>query len=318
MNLPTYRIDISRYSQDLSTIKPYEFPEKERPDWDLKRDCDDETYGNVTWTYNLYCRLQDNKPAPPNQWHVSYPNCAGAYQSPINIQVFDDEMDICDEETPVYEFYMYHAGNCTYNDMDYINNVEGWGADFKCNDPPIFMINEEEYLVDKLIFHLGSEHLFDGAETDGEMQLYLYDKFDHENLVNVAVLIEVELELNFTDIYNIWGRIVDIVYEGELDSESFAFFHGYEMKEPTEKFDIFNIMPDFLGYYTYFGSETVPPCNENIRWVVFAEKLTVGFIEFQELKREIIVQNDTLINHLGLSSRPVQPLHYRFVEYCVL
>ena len=69
------------------------------------------------------------------------------------------------------------------------------------------------------------------------------------------------------------------------------------------QFDVNQLLPEDLGYYTYSGSLTTPPCSENVTWIV--------------LKHPILVSKAEIQRFAGLypnNARPTQSLHGREVQ----
>jgi carbonic anhydrase len=66
------------------------------------------------------------------------------------------------------------------------------------------------------------------------------------------------------------------------------------------KLDPRQLLAPFHGYYTYEGSETFPPCRENVTWYLMKDTIEVG-----ELQMEKMYQLQ------GNNSRPVQPYEGR-------
>jgi len=66
--------------------------------------------------------------------------------------------------------------------------------------------------------------------------------------------------------------------------------------------DAANLLPSNLGYYTFPGSLTTPPCSENVTWFVLKHAVTVSTAQ--------IGQFEKLYRH---NARPTQPLYDRVV-----
>jgi len=62
------------------------------------------------------------------------------------------------------------------------------------------------------------------------------------------------------------------------------------------------LLPSDLGYYTFPGSLTTPPCSENVTWFVLKQPVTVSAAEIQRFEK--------LYRH---NARPTEPTYDRVV-----
>ena len=70
----------------------------------------------------------------------------------------------------------------------------------------------------------------------------------------------------------------------------------------TVKTDGSELLPRSHGYYTFSGSLTTPPCNEDVTWLVLKEPVTISAAEVEQFSK--LYRND---------ARPTQPLYNRIV-----
>ena len=75
-----------------------------------------------------------------------------------------------------------------------------------------------------------------------------------------------------------------------------------EVSPPAVNINAAALLPATLGYYTYTGSLTTPPCSEGVRWMVLKTPSPVS-------AREVNVFATRYPN----DARPVQPLNGREV-----
>jgi len=78
-------------------------------------------------------------------------------------------------------------------------------------------------------------------------------------------------------------------------------------KEHEEQFDNVQTnakapLPSDLGYYTFSGSLTTPPCTEHVTWFVLKHPVSVSTAEIKRFER--------LYRH---NARPTKPLYDRVV-----
>jgi carbonic anhydrase len=72
---------------------------------------------------------------------------------------------------------------------------------------------------------------------------------------------------------------------------------------PRVRIDPAGLLPRELGYYTYRGSLTAPPCTEGVKWFVLRNPVEVSAEQIEAFAK--------LYPH---DARPVQPLDGRLVE----
>jgi carbonic anhydrase len=72
---------------------------------------------------------------------------------------------------------------------------------------------------------------------------------------------------------------------------------------PGATVDLMQLLPRNLGYYTFEGSLTTPPCSEHVRWLV--------------LKRQVQASRGEIVQFAGRypdNARPTQPTNGRKIE----
>lgn len=83
----------------------------------------------------------------------------------------------------------------------------------------------------------------------------------------------------------------------------FAGLPAKEGKEPLKtEFDASALLPTSLGYYSFKGSLTTPPCSEGVAWYVLRKPVELSAAQIEAF-RKIFKMN----------ARPVQPLNGRVV-----
>lgn len=63
------------------------------------------------------------------------------------------------------------------------------------------------------------------------------------------------------------------------------------------------LLPTDLGYYTFDGSLTTPPCSESVNWIILKKPVALGTDQIKAFRR--------LFN---ANARPVQPLNGRVIK----
>ena len=69
---------------------------------------------------------------------------------------------------------------------------------------------------------------------------------------------------------------------------------------PGVSIDVSQLLPPSLGYYTFPGSLTTPPCTENVTWYVLKSP--------EQISAEQVTTFATIYPR---DARPIQPLHHR-------
>jgi carbonic anhydrase len=146
-------------------------------------------------------------------------------------------------------------------------------------------VGEERYELTQFHFHRPSEEKIRGKQYD--MVAHLVHASSEGEVAIVAVLLEE-------------GRANPLVAKlwKYMPSEAGPVKHidGVEV-DPVE------LLPHDLGYYTYMGSQTAPPCTEGVTWFVLKAPMQVS--------REQIEAFAKLYPH---DARPVQALNGRVVK----
>ena len=143
---------------------------------------------------------------------------------------------------------------------------------------------DKQYALKQFHFHRPSEETINGKPY--EMVVHLVHADQEGELAVVAILLESGKDNPL--IKEIWN---------ELPKEK-------EKEEQLDNItiDVANLLPADLGYYTFSGSLTTPPCSENVTWFVLKHPVTVTGDEIERFAK--------LYRH---DARPTQPLYDRVV-----
>ena len=133
-------------------------------------------------------------------------------------------------------------------------------------------------------FHRPSEGQIEGKPYD--MELHLMHQSEEGQMAIIAVMIEAGREhpLIQTLLNNLpleWGTDVS----------------------PTDPIDPMQLLPETLGYWTYIGSLTTPPCTEEVVWMVMKQPLQISIEQIEVFKR-----------FYRKNARPLQPLNGRLIK----
>ena len=118
-------------------------------------------------------------------------------------------------------------------------------------------VGDKRYTLKQFHFHRPSEEKIDGKTYD--MVAHLVHADQDGNLAVVAVLLE--KGNNNPLIRELWS---DLPKEKEK-----------EERLDTVTINVANLLPADVGYYTFSGSLTTPPCSENVTWFVLKHPVAI-------------------------------------------
>jgi len=148
-------------------------------------------------------------------------------------------------------------------------------------------LGDEEFALKQIVFHLPSEHMVDGARH--AMEIQFVHTLGAKRLLMVSVLVR----------------------PGDKNDVFFAMMSKAPGKLGTQPLaapaDPMTLLPKTHSVFRYRGSLTMPPCTENVDWLVFAEPMEVSQSDI-----------DTFKQIFSMNARPVQPLNRRFLLKGVL
>jgi carbonic anhydrase len=145
-------------------------------------------------------------------------------------------------------------------------------------------VGDKQYTLKQFHFHRPSEEKVHGKRYD--MDVHLVHADQNGNLAVVAILIETGADnLLVKELWN------DLPTEKEKE----------ELLN-TVQINAAALLPADRGYYTFSGSLTTPPCNENVTWYELKHPVTVTPAEIEQFSK--------LYRH---DARPTQSLYDRVV-----
>jgi carbonic anhydrase len=143
----------------------------------------------------------------------------------------------------------------------------------------------KEYEVVQFHFHRPSEEKIHGRGYD--MVTHIVHKDREGNLAVVAVLLKAGRENSF--LQGLWSHL--------------PAAPGKEQTIANASVNIGDLLPAEMGYYTFTGSLTTPPCSEGVRWLVLESPV--------ELSAAQIAAFAKLYPH---NARPTQPINGRKIQ----
>ena len=154
------------------------------------------------------------------------------------------------------------------------------------------IFNSQVYELDQFSFNIPSSHKLDGTSYPAEINIY-----HRSPETNKVLIISVFIDIN------------------EASSESMSFFNTFIPFIPrvstTEKvinmskdWNLYRTIPKNKAFYNYEGSLLLPPCTENVTWVVMDSAINMNAACYSNLK---------LL--LGKNLRPIQRTFSRHIYY---
>ncbi|NP_001088912.1 uncharacterized protein LOC496283 [Xenopus laevis] len=83
---------------------------------------------------------------------------------------------------------------------------------------------------------------------------------------------------------------------------------------PFTEFDLTDLLPKDLNYWTYMGSLTTKPYFECVTWIILQEAITVSSEQLEQFRRLQCTSENENPSFILENHRPVQPLDHRVVR----
>ncbi len=145
------------------------------------------------------------------------------------------------------------------------------------------MVPSGDYEILQFHFHTPSEEKIDGRSFP--LVVHLVHKNATGQLAVIAVLVRE-------------GK------ENMVLKDIFSALPAKQSKLPLQdNFDLSNLIPDTLGYYSFKGSLTTPPCSEGVTWYVLKTPIEMSLNQINAFKQVF-----------KMNARPVQPLNGRIIS----
>ncbi len=208
-------------------------------------------------------------PTGPAFWGAGYPNCLGFSQSPVDLA------GAVAADRPNVEFHYSPLTNPTMTHL-------GYTIEISAADGGYITVGGDRFDLERIQFRIPGEHTLAGLAPAMEMQLI------HSGATGTAI-VAVALVQGEEDIYlrDLWSVLP-------------------QQKDATQKIlhpvSTENLLPASRLAYDYVGSLTVPPCDENVRWFVLQQPVTLS-----------AAQIDAYASVIPFGQRATQPLNARVV-----
>jgi carbonic anhydrase len=213
--------------------------------------------------------------AGPDHWGDLCPDfaaCNGQQQSPINISgvMVDPALQALTMDYISSTVHIFNNGHTEQFTYDAGSSITVGGATYK---------------LLQYHFHTHSEHAVDGQFYPMEMHLV------HKNEATGKL------------------AVVGILFEEGAENAFLQQFVAHlpaqagETYNDAASYNVADVLPGSMAYYTYGGSLTTPPCSEIVTWIVLKQPVQASAAQLQQF--------EALLHE---NARPVVPLHGRTVR----
>ena len=211
----------------------------------------------------------------PSHWgqlDPSYSLCGnGSEQSPVDVT------NTVSAVLPGIEFNYNATGNQIENNGHFVKINYKTGSSI--------VIDDAEYKLVQSHFHTPAEHTINNKAFPMEVQHYHNNKAGDQLVISALFMAGEENKA----LHHSWLKLL---------SQKHARHLLYREISPVE------LLPENREYYRLQGSLTIPPCTENITWIIMKHPVTASREQIQELHKTIYADNN----------RPVQPLNKRHIQ----
>ncbi|XP_046354462.2 carbonic anhydrase-related protein-like isoform X1 [Haliotis rufescens] len=249
------------------------------------------------------------------EWKAMYPETKGKRQSPINLFSQDAVYDPSLTKSQMTFAYS------TSRDTEILNNghtlvIYPRSKQVLSGGP---LSHGSEYELGEIRFHWGrddsrgSEHTVNNKAFPMEVQLIHWNTRHQDNQEDalgrpggvVIVSLFTQVGREHQGLRVITDGLEDVQYKGRQKSLLTGFNPACLLPDPSLR-----------DFWTYDGSLTAPPCNEEVTWILFRYPLMISHPQIEEFRRlRTTSKGDILrVGDDGImvdNFRPIQPLHGR-------
>lgn len=251
---------------------------------------------------------------------ITYPDCGGSSQSPIDVVVADLESTKDDVGKVWNHLYELDITGDVINTGRHLTYQITEGLRPYISGGPL----DTKYVFDHMDFHFGSvdsqgsEHTVDGSHSPGEIYLVFYDGDDFSTFADAAassvsdalatVSYMVKTESTTAENADL-KTLIDALATPSgvfVDTDKGELYADIDIN--LEK--IFGLSVD--DYYYYDGSLTTPGCTENVKWILSNKKIELSTAQMNTLRAILTPDTaDVLVDNF----RPTQTLGSRTVYW---
>ena len=233
-------------------------------------------------------------PEPNNGWEDDELCQNSAEQSPINIP-YETDLNIIKDESNV-EFLSIDYNYLTSGVIQYQQN-HAWGIGILDGGNFRIRIDKTEYTfyLSEVYLHLNSEHKLQDKQYPMEMQLVHY----RDNYQNSYEKLIISVLFDYTN-----NKENDLLKELKIG-----------LNEEIKNADFSEILQRSSSFYYYKGGLTIPPCSNNVHWIILKDIHDMSYDQFKTIKNWIEGSNKYYYNTGYGNARGVKPLNGRKIYY---
>ena len=155
--------------------------------------------------------------------------------------------------------------------------------------------NEYTFYLSELYFHLNSEHRLQNKQYPVEMQLvhYIQDYGNNSEKLIISVLYD---------------------YSNNKESDLLKELKAGLLQE-IQNADFSEVVKRTKPFYYYKGGLTIPPCSNNVHWIVFKDIHNMTYTQFERIKNWIEGSNKYYYNTGYGNARGIKLLNGRKIYY---
>ena len=255
-------------------------------------------FENISEHYNLdnnkFSNIFLEYPEPIKGWEEDE-FCQNSYeQSPINIP-YETDFNIIKDESNV-EILSIEYNNLQSGTIQYQQN-HTWGLGILYGGTIKVRIEKNiyDFILSELYFHLNSEHKLQNKQYPVEIQFVHY--LDGQNKNNERLIISFLFDYS----NNIENELLT-----ELNVGLFQQIKNVDFSEIYKKTN---------SFYYYKGGLTIPPCSNNVHWIIFKDIQNMSYIQFERIRKWIENSNKYYYSTGYGNSRGIKPLNGRKIYY---
>ncbi|MBN3277685.1 CAH8 protein, partial [Polyodon spathula] len=250
------------------------------------------------------------------EWGLLFPEANGEYQSPINLNSREARYDPTLLQVRLSPNYVVCRDCEVINDGHTVRILLRSKSEMSSSR----QCGEAIKKANKMLGYIVKSVEFKSREV----MLKLYNALLHLIHWNTTLYSSIDEALGKRNGILIIALFVQIGKEHLGLKAITEILQDIQYKGKTKIIPCFNpntLLPDPLlrDYWVYEGSLTMPPCSENVTWILYRYPLTVSQIQIEEFRRlrshikgaELPEGSDGL---LGDNFRPTQPLSDRVIR----
>ena len=233
-------------------------------------------------------------PEPNNGWEEDEICQNSAEQSPINIP-YETDLNIIKDELNV-EILSIDYNYLQSGIIEYQQNHK-WGIGILDGGNIHVRIEKNEYIfyLSEIYFHLNSEHKIQNKQYPIEMQLVHYRSNYQNNYEKLIISALFDYKENKEN---------DILKELKVG-----------LGQEIENADFADIVKKSKAFYYYKGGLTIPPCSNNIHWIIFNDIHNMSYYQFETIKNWIEGSNKYYYSTGYGNARGIKPINGRKIYY---